>query len=364
MAVPIVRLLIGTRKGAFVAESDSSRRHWQLRGPFFEGLVVMHMRFDPRSGILFAAIGDPWFGSRIYRSWDWGHTWDEPVQGPAFPAETGEKLERVWHVQPGRPQEPRVVYAGVEPAALFKSSDEGATWQFVEGLERHASRKDWNPSAGGLCLHSIILDPQDVNRLYVAISAGGVFRSEDGGATWRAVNQGTRNNFLPDQDPVYPEWGQCVHKVLQHASHPERLYHQSHCGVYRSEDRAESWVEITGDLPSDWGHPMSLHPHDPDTVYVCQGTSSYKHWMPGAQMAVYRSRDKGASWQRLWKGLPQRNAYVHVLREGLATDALDPCGVYVGTNTGQLYYSADEGDTWRRFPALFPVINSVEAVTT
>lgn len=362
--MPRVRLLIGTRKGAFIAESDPARRRWRLRGPYLdEGHVVMHMAFDPRSGALFVATGDPWFGSRVYRSRDWGHTWEEPAHGPAFPPESGLKLERVWHVLPGRPEEPGVVYAGVEPAALFKSTDHGETWHFLEGLERHPSRKDWMPSAGGLCLHSIVLDPQDPGRIYVAISAAGAFRSDDAGLTWRAVNKGTRANFFPDQDPVYPEWGQCVHKLLQHPAMPHRLYQQNHCGVYRSDDRAESWTEITANLPSDWGHALALHPHDPNTLYVCQGISGYRHWMPEARVAVFRSRDAGQTWERLTAGLPQRNAYVHVLREGLATDACDPCGVYVGTNTGQLFLSADEGETWRQFPALFPPISSVAAIT-
>ncbi|HLF08050.1 MAG TPA: exo-alpha-sialidase [Dehalococcoidia bacterium] len=357
-----VQLLIGTKKGAFVAESDASRRRWRIRDPHLGGHQVMHMAFDPRSGILFAASGDPWFGSRVYRSWDFGHTWDEPAHGPAFPADVGRTLEKVWHVQPGRPQEPGVVYAGVEPAALFKSTDDGASWQFVEALERHPSRDRWAPSAGGLCLHSIILDSQDLDRLYVAISAAGVFRSDDGGRTWLAANTGLRTNF-ESPEPSYAEFGQCVHKVVQHPEHPDRLYQQSHLGVYRSDDHAEHWTEVTAGLPSDWGHPMAVHPHEPDTIYVYPCISQMEHWPVDGQMAVYRSRDGGATWERLTQGLPQRNAYLNAMREGMATDQLDPAGLYLGTNTGQLYYSADAGDSWRALPALFPPILSVGVIS-
>ena len=362
MAQTAVRLLIGTRKGAFIAESDGDRREWQLRGPSFPGQQVLHMAFDPRSGILFAAVGDAWFGSRIYRSRDWGRTWDEPAVGPAFPEGSGEKLEKVWHVEPGRPLEPGVVYAGVEPAALFKSSDDGATWQHVESLSRHPTRSQWQPGAGGLCLHTILLDPKDRARALVAISAAGAFRTDDGAGSWRHANHGTRANFTPDQAPVYPEWGQCVHKVVQHPARPGRLYQQSHCGVYRSDDWGDSWTEITEGLPSDWGFPVAVDPHEPDTLYVCPGISGYQHWVPNGRLAVYRSRNAGANWERLSTGLPQQDAYVISLREGMAIDRRETPGLYLGTNTGQLYYSADAGDSWRLFPALFPPILSVGTI--
>lgn len=361
--MPRVAVLVGTRKGLFIVESDQTRREWKVRGPYLEGQNVMHATADPRSGGILAAAQDWWFGPRIYQSRDAGHTWDEPASGPTFPPDSGVKLEKVWHVEPGRPQEPGVIYAGGEPAALFKSSDGGQTWEWVKSLEEHPSRVDWQPSAGGLCLHTIILDPTDQGRLYAGISAAGFFRTDDGASSWRPANQGVRANFMPEQPPVYPEWGQCVHKVVQNPARPERLYQQNHCGVYRSDDRGETWTEITGDLPSDWGHAAAVHPHDPDTFYVCQGTSGYKHWVPDARMAVYRTRDAGATWQALHRGFPDHEAFVHVLREGMAADTLRPCGLYLGTNTGQLYHSADEGDTWAMVPALFPPISSVSTVT-
>jgi len=354
-----VLVMVGTRKGAFVMESGPARTNWKVRGPYLEGQNIMHMALDPRTRTLFAAVGDPWFGSRVHRSTDLGHTWDEPKSGPAFPAETGLKLEKVWHVEPGRTEEPGVVYAGVAPAALFKSTDNGETWTFIQSLNDHPSRPQWNPGAGGMCLHTIVLDPVDLQRMYVAISAAGVFRTTDGGATWHHANQGTRTNFMPDQPPTYPEFGQCVHKVVMNPSAPRRLYQQNHCGVYRSDNGGDKWTEITEGLPSDWGFGIAVHPHDADTVWVCPGISGYKHWAPGGALAVYRTRDQGKSWDKLTKGLPQKNAYVIVLREGMAVDALQPAGLYIGTNTGQLFCSADEGDSWRQASALFPGINSV-----
>lgn len=358
-----VLALVGTRKGAFVMESDQARDCWEVRGPYLEGQNVMHMAFDPRSGTLLAAVGDLWFGSRVHRSTDLGHTWDEPKSGPTFPPETGLTLARVWHVEPGRPEEPGVLYAGVEPAGLFKSCDNGDSWQFIQSLNDHPSRETWQPGAGGLCLHTIVLDPDDLQRMYVAISAVGVFRTTDGGASWQPANTGTRANFTPDQPPTYPELGQCVHKVVLNPSTPKRLYQQNHAGVYRSDNGGDQWVEITEGLSSDWGFGISVHPHDADTVWVCPGISGYKHWAPGARLSVYRSRDRGSHWAELTQGLPQKDAYVIVLREGMAVDALQPAGVYIGTNTGQLYLSSDEGDSWRQADALFPSINSVGTAT-
>jgi len=361
--MPQVQVLIGTRKGAFIMESDASRKSWSFRGPYLEGRVVMHMAFDTRSDILYAATGDPWFGTRIYRSRDHGHTWDEPVGGPAFPEESGKKLEKVWHVEPGRPDEPGVVYAGMEPASLFKSTDDGETWNWIESLNQHSTAAEWMPGAGGLCLHSIVLPPDNLQEVVIGISAAGVFRTEDGGTSWSTSNTGTRANFTPDMPVTYPEWGQCVHHVVQHPSTPDRMYQQNHCGVYRSDDRGRDWTEITEGLPSDWGFPMAVHPHDPDTIYVCPGTSGYVHWAPNASLAVYRSKDRGAHWTRLDKGLPQKDAYVISLREGMAMDKMDPPGVYFGTNTGQLYYSTDAGDNWRLAAQLLPPISSVGTVT-
>ena len=356
-----VLVLVGTRKGAFVLESSGERREWEVRGPCLEGLNVMHMAFDPRTATVFAGTADPWFGSRVYRSTDLGRTWDEPQSGPAFPPESGLTLEKVWNVTPGRPEEPGVVYAGVEPAALFKSSDGGSSWEFVRSLEEHPTRAEWQPGAGGLCLHTIVLDPADVQRMYVGISAAGVFRTSDGGASWQTANHGTRVNFMPDEPPAYAEYGQCVHKVALNPSQPRRLYQQNHCGVYRSDDGGENWAEITEGLPSDFGFGIAVDARDADTVWVCPTISGYKHWVPDGALGVYRTRDAGASWERLTNGLPQQGAYVNVLRDGMAADALQPTGVYIGTNTGQLFFSADEGDSWRECSTLFPPINSVAA---
>ncbi len=275
-----VLVLVGTRKGAFVMEGASARSEWKVRGPYLEGENVMHAAFDPRTETVFAAVGDPWFGSRIYRSTDLGHTWDEPESGPTFPRDSGLKLEKIWHVMPGRPEEPGVVYAGVEPAALFKSSDGGESWDFVESLNSHPTRERWEPGGGGLCLHTIVLDPADLQRMYVGVSAAGIFRTTDGGASWEPANQGTRANFMPDQEPIYPKWGQCPHKAVLNAAKPQRLYQQNHCGVYRSVNGGDAWVEITEGLPSDWGLGITIHPHDADTIWVCPGISGYKHWMP------------------------------------------------------------------------------------
>jgi hypothetical protein len=356
-----VVVFVGTRKGAFVMESDLDRREWTTRGPYHEGQNVMHMSFDPRSRTVFAAVVDPWFGSRVYRSGDMGYTWDEPEQGPAFPADSGRSIEKVWHVTPGRPEEPGVVYAGVEPAALFMSTDGGDSWQLVEALEQHPTREAWQPGAGGLCLHTIVLDPANVDRMLVGISAAGVFETTDGGASWRPTNEGVRVNFTPDEPPAYAEYGQCVHKVVASPARPTRLYQQNHCGMYRSDDGGLHWTEISAGLPSDFGFGIAAHPHDVDTVWVCPSISGFKHWMPGAKVVVYRSRDGGSSWQPLSRGLPQEGAFLNVLRDGMAVDALPTAGMYVGANTGQLFYSADEGETWRQAEALFPPINSVTA---
>ena len=358
-----VLVFVGTRKGAFVLESDLERRDWKVRGPYHEGQNVMHMAYDERSGALFAAVGDAWFGSRVYRSNDLGHTWNQPEAGPTFPAGTDLKLEKVWLVAAGRPEEPGVVYAGVEPAALFKSTDNSDSWQFIQSLNDHPTRAEWQPGGGGMCLHTIVLDPKNLQRMYVGISTAGVFRTTDGGASWQTANQGTRVNFMPDQPPTYAVHGQCVHEVVQSQSNPDRLYQQNHCGVYRSDNGGTQWTEITGGLPSDWGFAIAVHPHNADTVWVCPGISGYKHWVPDAKMRIFRSRDQGQTWEAMTRGLPQQGAYVDVLRDGMAVDELPTVGVYVGTNTGQLFTSDDEGDSWRQAPTLFPPIQSVTTAT-
>ena len=314
-----VLLLLGTKKGAFILESDRSRKDWRVHGPYLEGWGVMHILLDPRDQqSLYAATDTVVWGGSMFRSEDFGASWAYETPGPRFPEGAGQTIIKPWQVQPGPSDDPGVLYAGVEPAALFRSPDGGKTWNRLDGLENHHSRKDWQPGNGGLCLHSIVLDPQNNQRLYVAISAAGVFRSDDGGATWAAKNVGIRDDFLPVQ---YPEWGQCIHKIAMHPEKPQTLYQQSHCGVYRSDDHGDSWTDIgAGRLPTDFGFPMVVHPHEPDTIYVVPEESPEKHWVPGGSMKVYRSRNRGEDWTPLSTGLPQENAYVGVLRDAMATD--------------------------------------------
>jgi photosystem II stability/assembly factor-like uncharacterized protein len=355
-----VYVAVGTKKGAFLMESGPVRDTWEVRGPYMAGQSVMHLAFDERTGTLLAAAADFWFGARVYRSKDFGHTWDEPVNGPRFAEDSGEKVEKVWQVVPGRADEPGVIYAGAEPASIFKSSDSGETWTHIESLNRHPTTSTWNPSAGGLCLHSITLDPTDLNKLYLAISAGGLYATEDGGATWEPRNKGVRADFFGNP-PNYPESGQCVHHAGMHPAMPQRLYQQNHCGVYRSDDAGRNWTEISDGLPSDWGLAMAIHPHNPDSIYVCQAISQMEHFPQDGRFSIYRTNDAGSNWERLYEGLPQQDAFLNVHREGLAVDKEDPCGVYIGANTGQLWASRDEGASWTQAPAMFPPISSVTA---
>jgi len=359
-----VMVLVGTRKGAFVMESGRERACWKVRGPYLEGQNVMHMAFDPRSDALFAAVGDPWFGSRVYRSTDFGGTWDEPQSGPTFPAETGLTLTKVWHVEPGRPEEPGVVYAGVEPAALFKSSDDGASWEFVQSLNDHPTRSAWEPGGGGLGLHTIVLDPCDLQRAYVAISAAGVFRTTDGGATWETANKGTRVNFMPDEPPTYADFGQCVHKVARDAAKPDTLFLQNHGGIYRSDDNGSTWNDIGKGVPSDFGFPVVAHPRRSQVAYVIPNGDAFNRWTPEAKCRVYRTSDGGASWEGLTRGLPQRDAYITVLRDAFTADGGDPTGLYFGTRSGELYASTDDGDTWELLAEHLPPVLMVRAAVT
>lgn len=360
-----VILLIGTRKGAFLLFADEGRRNWSVSGPHHAGGDVFHMAYDERDGgTIFAAINSPVWGPEIQRSCDLGTNWQKSQVNPKFAEERLDSVEKVWHIEPGRPGEPRHVYAGVSPAALFRSADGGDTWNEIESLTKHPTRDRWQPGFGGLCLHSIVLDPTDDGRMWVGISSVGVFGSEDGGVTWSTLNAGVRADFAPDP---FPEFGQCSHKVLSHPSTPERLYQQNHCGFFRSDNCGRDWLDLSAGLPSRFGFVVGTHSTDPDTVYVVPEDRTLDgevggglRYVTDAKFRVYRSRNAGADWEPLTNGLPQRNAYLHVMREGMATDSIDECGIYVGTTTGQIFYSRDDGETWELLIDHLPPINSVD----
>lgn len=354
-----VLLSVGTSKGLFLYTSRD-RQRWELNGPFrWEAMEVNHAVFDARNGILFATANSPWFGSRIIWSRDFGANWDSAVESPKFSPESGLKLERIWHIAPGPRSSPEVMYAGVAPAALFRSEDCGQSWQEMTGLTSHPSRPQWQPGAGGLCLHSIVQDSTNDQRLWVGISAVGVFRTDDGGASWRPLNKGVRAEFMPQR---YPEYGQCVHKLLPSPDNPSLLFQQNHCGVYRSQDAGESWEEVTGDLPSDFGFSLGVHPKETGTIYVVPLQPDGR-CPPDGRLRVYRGRNGGMDWEPLGQGLPQENAFMGTYREAMTTDGLEPAGVYFGTNTGKLFYSADAGERWQLLADNLPPIYSVSAAS-
>jgi photosystem II stability/assembly factor-like uncharacterized protein len=366
-----VRVLVGTRKGAFVLTSDERRQNWDVSGPHFPGWEVYHVAGSPADpNRLYASQTSSWFGQVIQRSDDGGSTW-EPVgneftyagvpgthqwyDGTPHPWE----FARVWHLEPS-PSDPDTVYAGVEDAALFRSTDGGATWQEMRGLREHGSGAQWQPGAGGMCLHTIIQDPQNAERMFVAISAAGVFRTDDGGASWQPINKGLLSEGIPS---AAAEVGHCVHRVAMHPSRPGTLFMQKHWDVMRSDDGGDSWQEVSGNLPSDFGFPIAVHAHEPETVYVVPITSDSHHFPPDGKLRVYRSRAGGNEWEPLTDGLPQENCYVNVLRDAMAVDALPECGVYFGTTGGQVYASADSGDHWAPIVRDLPAVLSVEVQT-
>ncbi|MFW6084038.1 MAG: WD40/YVTN/BNR-like repeat-containing protein [Gemmatimonadota bacterium] len=360
-----VLLTVGTTKGAFLFRSPADDRGpgaaWEMDGPHFPGEEVYALMFDQRAGrrTLWAAPGSAFFGTTLRRSDDLGGTWSAKEERPVkFPEDSGLELKRIWQIYPGRPDEPDRLFLGVEPSCLFESPDGGDSWAPVEGFLKHPHREHWTPGNGGMCMHTILIDPEDADRMLVAISTGGVYRTDDGGRTWKARNNGVRAEFLPDE---HPEFGQCVHKVAHHPSRPERLLLQNHWGLYRSEDWGDSWVDVANGVPSDFGFGMAAHPHELDTAYIVPIESDGFRCTPDARLRVYRTRDAGESWEALTEGLPQENAYETVLRDALDTDSARPAGVYFGTRSGRVYASADDGDSWSLVRDGLPPVVCVKA---
>jgi hypothetical protein len=354
-----VLLLIGTVKGAFLLRSNAGRARWDVAGPYFHGHGVYAMAYDGRDGRhrLWASTNNYW-GTFLRSSDDFGKSWTTPLEATVkFPADCGVSLQNIWQIGLS-PHDPDLMYCGVEPAALFESRDGGGTWALVRGLFEHPHRPRWTPGNGGLTLHSIVPDPSEPGRIYTAISAGGVYRTDDGGGTWRACNRGIRVVFQPEK---YPEFGQCVHKIVLHPARPERLFLQNHWGLYRSDDRGETWRDIASGVPSDFGFAMVAHPRDPDTVFILPIESDEFRCTPEGKLRVYRTRNAGASWEPLTRGLPQKGAFETVLRDGMATDGLAPAGIYFGTRSGQVFGSRDEGKTWKRLVGGLPAIVCVRA---
>jgi hypothetical protein len=387
-----VRVLVGTHKGAFVCEADGNRDKWTVSGPHFAGWEIYHMKGSPADpNRIYASQTSGWFGQVVQRSDDGGKTWFQPGVKPGEDAqswppkpsnkfaydtseETGKPLtthqwydgtqhpwefKRVWHFEPA-PNNPDVVYAGVEDAALFKSTDGGESWHELANLRGHGTGPKWSPGAGGMGLHTILVDPKNPDRIYIAISAAGAFRTEDGGKTWKPINKGLHSNFMPDPDA---EIGHCVHHVAMHPSRPDTLFMQKHWDVMRSDNAGDSWQEVSGNLPTDFGFCIDVHAHEPETLYVVPIKSDSLHYPIDGALKVYRSRTGGNEWEPLTKGLPQENCYVNVLRDAMAVDSLDKCGIYFGTTGGQVYVSPNGGDTWQPIAENLPAVLSVEVQT-
>ncbi|MBX3377444.1 MAG: hypothetical protein KF678_10635 [Phycisphaeraceae bacterium] len=389
-----IRVLVGTRKGAFVLESDGKRQKWTVSGPHFAGWEIYHIKGSPVDpNRIYASQTSGWFGQIIQRSDDGGKTWNPPGSKPEdlvgpegmpkgesnkFAYDTSDQtgrpltthqfydgsqhpweFKRVWHIEPSL-TDPDTAYAGVEDAALFRTTDAGKTWHELSGLRGHPSGPNWMPGAGGMGLHTIVIDPTNPKRIFVAISAAGTFRSDDGGATWKPINRGLKSQFLPDPSA---EVGHCVHRIDVHPSRPSTLFMQKHWDIMRSDDAGESWTEVSGNLPTDFGFPIRVHAHQPDTVYVVPIKSDSEHFPLEGKLRVYRSKTGGNEWEPLTNGLPQENCYVNILRGAMAIDRLDPCGVYFGTTGGQVYASADNGDRWNPIVRDLPPVLSVEVQT-
>jgi photosystem II stability/assembly factor-like uncharacterized protein len=366
-----VRVLVGTKKGAFVLTSDGKRANWDINGPHFGGWEMYHLKGSPADpNRLYASQSTGWFGQQMQRSSDGGKTWEAVGNKFEYEGVTGThqwydgtphpwEFKRVWHLEPSL-TDPDVVYAGVEDAALFRTEDGGSTWQELPGVRNHGSGSKWAPGAGGLCLHTILIDPTNHDRIYIAISAAGAFRSDDGAKSWRPINQGLRSQYIPDPAA---EVGHCVHRIAMHASRPNVLFMQKHWDVMRSDDAGESWREVSGNLPTDFGFVIDVNTHEPETIYVVPIKSDSEHYPPDGKLRVYRSRTGGDEWEPLTKGLPQSDCYVNVLRDAMSVDSLEPCGVYFGTSGGQVYASADAGDSWVPIVRDLPPVLSVEVQT-
>ena len=366
-----VRVLVGTAKGAFVLTSDGKRTKWEIGGPHFGGLEIYHLKGSPvEPDRIYASQATDWFGQVMHRSDDGGKTWETVGNEFKYDGETGThqwydgtphpwEFKRVWHLEPSL-TDPDTVLAGVEDAAMFRTSDGGKTWQELPGLRGHATGSKWAPGAGGLCVHTILMDQSKPGRMYIAISSAGAFRTDDGGESWRPINRGLKSEYIPDPEA---EVGHCVHRIAMHPSRPEVLFMQKHWDVMRSNDAGESWQEISGNLPSDFGFVIDVHAHEPETTYVIPIKSDSQHFPPEGKLRVYRSRTGGNEWEALTRGLPQRDCYVNVLRDAMSIDRLDPCGVYFGTTGGQVYASANAGDSWEPIVRDLPRVMSVEVQT-
>ena len=366
-----VRVLVGTKKGAFVLTAEGKRDKWKVEGPLFGGWEIYHLKGSPVDpSRLYASQTSGWFGQVVQRSDDGGKSWEAVGNQFTYDGVPGThqwydgtqhpwEFKRVWHLEPSL-TDPDTVYAGVEDAALFRSTDGGRTWQELAGLRGHETGALWAPGAGGMGLHTILLDPVHPSRIFIAISAAGVFRSDDAGATWKPMNQGLRSEFIPDPTA---EVGHCVHRIALHPSRPETLFMQLHWNVNRSDDAGETWHKVSGNLPSDFGFPIDVHAHEPETIYVVPITSDSLHYPPEGKLRVYRSKTGGNEWEALTRGLPQSDCYVNVLRDAMAVDALDSCGIYFGTTGGQVYASADAGDHWSAIVRDLPAVLSVEVQT-
>ncbi|HEY8665405.1 MAG TPA: hypothetical protein VIL86_02010 [Tepidisphaeraceae bacterium] len=384
-----IRVLVGTRKGAFVITSDGKRQKWDVTGPHFGGWEVYHMKGSPVDpNRIYASQSSSWFGQIIQRSSDGGKTWEQPGTKPEEPRTTPDgmpkaesnkfvyvgnpgthmwydgtphpwEFKRVWHLEPSL-TDPDSVYAGVEDAAIFRTTDGAKNWQELPGLRGHGTGPKWQPGAGGMCLHTILLDPKNPDRIFIAISAAGAFRTDDGGKTWKPINHGLHSNYIPDPAA---EVGHCVHRIAMHPSRPNTLFMQKHWDVMRSDDAGENWREVSGNLPTDFGFPIDVHAHEPETIYVVPIKSDAEHYPPEGKLRVYRSRTGGNEWEALTKGLPQSDCYVNVLRDAMAVDSMDKCGIYFGTTGGQVYCSADSGDNWAPIVRDLPAVVSVEVQT-